>query len=117
MNEAEERQEYEEVEKWAQNRSESEIAARIDELRETNSYAREKFNQPVYGDGEAEGRSSVVLDHTGYHRSGSSNWEHDNTGSMMNYSGMVDIALSAQAADKGWEAGYDYPANDDGEDD
>lgn len=117
MNAAEERQEYDEVEKWAQDRPQAEIDARIEELRKTNSYAREMLNQPVYGDGEDEGRSLVVLDHTGYNRSGSSNWEHDDTGAQMNYSGMADIALSAQAEEKGWEAGYDYPVNEDGGED
>jgi hypothetical protein len=116
MNETEEQREYEEVEKWAQDRPTIEIAARIEELLRTNSYARERLNQPVYGDGEAEGRSSVVLDHSGYNRSGSSNWEHDDTGAKMNYSGMADIALIAQADEKGWEAGYDYPVNEDGGD-
>lgn len=114
MNSADERQEYEEVEKWAQDRPKAEIEARIDELRKTNSYAQVMFNQKVYGDGEDEGRSLVLLDPTGYNRSGSSNWEHDDTGAQMNYSGMADIALSAQAEEKGWEAGYDYPVDEDG---
>ena len=115
MNEEEERQECAEFEKWAQDRQKAEIDARIEELLKTNRYALAMFNQPIYGDGEDEGRSKVVLDHTGYNRSGSSNWEHDDTGGKMNYSGMADIALSAQAEEKGWEAGYDYPENDDGE--
>jgi hypothetical protein len=109
MNENEERQEYDAVEEWAQNRPKAEVHARLDELMRTNAYARKKLSQRVYGDTEECEHDSVVLDHTGYNRTGSSNWEHDYTGPQMNRSGMVDIALQSQIDHNGLEPGYDYP--------
>lgn len=116
MAENEERQEYDAVEKWAQNRSKTEVHARLDELVRTNAYAREKLSQKVYGDAQECEDDSVVLDHTGYNRAGSANWEHDDTGSQMNRSGMVDIALQAQIDHNGLELGYDDPVREDGGD-
>lgn len=50
----------------------------------------------------------IVSNHTGYGYSGSENYEHDDTGSLMNYSGCYDEAMSAWAMQEDWEEGYDY---------
>ena len=36
------------------------------------------------------------------------NYEHDDTGSSMNYSGVEDDILSALAEHDDWQVGYDY---------
>lgn len=120
-----ERQECDEFVNWAQGRTKSEINSRIAELVKTNSFAAEMFHvvrgtaggapSSAYGVGGQDRRevSPVMEDHTGYNRGHSANWEHDNTGSQMNYSGMSDIMLGAMAENNGWEAGYDYPADSD----
>lgn len=50
----------------------------------------------------------VVGNHTGYDTPGSENYEHDETGSMMNYSGIEDEMFSAEAEHDGWQEGYDF---------
>ena len=50
----------------------------------------------------------VVSNMSGYSHKGSENFEHDNTGSVMNYSGVEDEVHSAEAVHQDWEAGYDY---------
>lgn len=54
------------------------------------------------------GDATVVVNHTGYSQQGSYNWEHDDTGSINNYSGCEDDMLSPEAEHEGWEDGYDY---------
>jgi hypothetical protein len=50
----------------------------------------------------------VIHNHTGYGQENSANWEHDDTGSLSNYSGCADIFDSASATHDGWTEGYDY---------
>ncbi len=54
----------------------------------------------------ADGEVRVISNYTGYH--GGANFEHDHTGSLMNYSGVEDELFSASADHDGWDAGYDY---------
>lgn len=55
-----------------------------------------------------EDRPLVVGNQTGYGYSGSENFEHDDTGAAMNYSGCEDEMFSATAEHDGWQEGYDY---------
>jgi hypothetical protein len=48
-----------------------------------------------------------VSDHTGYGPGGES-FEHDDTGSINNYSGCEDDMVNAQIEHEGWQEGYDY---------
>lgn len=50
----------------------------------------------------------VLSNHTGYGHVGSENFEHDDTGSLMNYSGCADDILTATAEHEDWQEGYDY---------
>ncbi len=50
----------------------------------------------------------VVGNRSGYGYKGSENFEHDDTGDEMNYSGVEDEVFSAAAEHDGWEEGYDY---------
>lgn len=50
----------------------------------------------------------VIGNHSGYGYPGSANFEHDDTGAAMNYSGVEDEMLSATAEHDGWQEGYDY---------
>ena len=50
---------------------------------------------------------SYVADHTGYGKGGE-NFEHDDTGSLMNYSGVHDDVFNAFGEHNDWEDGYDY---------
>ena len=49
----------------------------------------------------------IVADHTGYGKGGES-WEHDDTGSIQNYSGCYDDMMNPIAEHEGWQEGYDY---------
>ena len=53
-------------------------------------------------------KSAVVSNHTGYGYRGSENFEHDDTGSQMNYSGVEDDVYTALSEHEDWEEGYDY---------
>lgn len=53
-------------------------------------------------------RSSIVANHTGYDCAGGENFEHDDTGSQMNYSGVEDEVNNALADHEGWQEGFDY---------
>jgi len=61
-------------------------------------------NQTLLARAEA---SPLVSNHTGYGRGGE-NFEHDSTGDLMNYSGVVDEVENAQKEHEGWQEGYDY---------
>lgn len=50
----------------------------------------------------------VISNHSGYGYSGSENFEHDDTGSIMNYSGVEDMIFSSMAEHGDWQEGYDY---------
>jgi hypothetical protein len=54
------------------------------------------------------GDVNIVSNHTGYPHVNSANWEHDDTGSLSNYSGCVDDYENAEAEHKGWQKGYDH---------
>lgn len=56
----------------------------------------------------SEDSLKVVGNHTGYNTPGSENYEHDDTGSQMNYSAMEDEMFSADAEHDGWQEGYDF---------
>ena len=53
-------------------------------------------------------KAPIVSNHTGYSHEGSENFEHDDTGAMMNYSGVEDVFNDAQAEHEGWQEGYDH---------
>lgn len=53
-----------------------------------------------------EGEVRVISNYTGY--AGGANFEHDDTGGLMNYSGSEDEIFSAVADHDGWDSGYDY---------
>jgi hypothetical protein len=50
----------------------------------------------------------IVHNCTGYGGPDGANYEHDNTGGMMNYSGCYDMILSAISEHEGWSESYDY---------
>ena len=50
----------------------------------------------------------VVTNHSGYGYKGSENFEHEDNGSLMNYSGCVDDTWTAIAEHEDWQEGYDY---------
>lgn len=52
-------------------------------------------------------KESFVADHTGYGKGGE-NFEHDNKGNEMNYSGVVDEVNNALKEHEDWQEGYDY---------
>lgn len=62
-------------------------------------------NESVVGD---DRERVVIANHTRYHYEGSENYEHDDTGGLMNYSGVQDTIFSAEALHQDWESGYDY---------
>ena len=72
----------------------------FDEIRETMSE-----NQSVVGDGREH---AVIANHTPYGYDGGENYEHDDTGDLMNYCGVQDVIFSAEALHQDWERGFDY---------
>ena len=50
----------------------------------------------------------VIGNHSGYLYAGSENFEHDDTGSIINYSDVEDMVFSSFAENEGWEVGYDF---------
>lgn len=53
-------------------------------------------------------KAPIVSNHTGYSHEGSENFEHDDTGSSMNHSGVEDEFNNAESEHEGWQEGYDY---------
>ena len=53
-------------------------------------------------------RTPVLSNHTGYLQPGSESWEHDDTGSIQNFSGCYDDMIDPIAEHEGWLEGYDY---------
>lgn len=53
-------------------------------------------------------KSPVVSNHTGYSHEGSENFEHDDSGASMNYSGVEDEFNDAKSEHEGWQKDYDY---------
>lgn len=74
--------------------------------KETNKEIDELIRTNV-GVGGGKDKKPFVSDHTGYGEGGE-NFEHDNTGSMMNYSGVADDVAEAQKEHQDWQEGYDY---------
>ncbi len=105
-----ERQECDDFVQWAQDKTPTEYTPRLEALLAENSHARRVFEDSRYGDGIQKGRDDrpILTNHTGYQKPGSENWEHDDTGNEMNYSGAADDMLNAKAENEGWEPGYDY---------
>jgi hypothetical protein len=62
-------------------------------------------NQAIVGSKE---KKPYVSNHTIYGYDGSENFEHDNTGSLMNYSGCEDDIFNAISEHEDWQEGYDY---------
>ena len=58
---------------------------------------------PVALSGYGKDRPPVVSNHSGYSYKGSENFEHDDNGSIMNYSGVEDMMNDATADHEGWE--------------
>ena len=63
--------------------------------------------QSSVGIGDSSDHKPYVSNHTGYGKGGE-NFEHDDTGALMNYSGIVDDVGEAQKEHEGWQEGYDY---------
>jgi hypothetical protein len=53
-------------------------------------------------------RDPFISNHSGYGYKESSNYEHDNTGSIHNYSGVEDMVTEARIDNDGLTPGYDY---------
>jgi hypothetical protein len=51
---------------------------------------------------------SSMFNSTGYDYPGGENFEHDDTGSQMNFSGCYDLMLNPISVNEGWQEGYDY---------
>lgn len=73
-----------------------ETAKEIDEIMRTNQ-----------GLGSGKDKKPFVSDHTGYGEGGE-NFEHDDKGAEMNYSGVVDDVNEALKEHEDWQDGYDY---------
>ena len=53
-------------------------------------------------------REPFISNHSGYGYKESSNYEHDDTGDIHNYSGVLDEVTEAQIDHEGLTPGYDY---------
>jgi hypothetical protein len=51
---------------------------------------------------------TYISNQSGYGYKGSENFEHDDTGSVHNASGVEDIIVNAMSDHEGYEEGYDY---------
>lgn len=60
-----------------------------------------------HGIGRPSDKEDYVADHTGYGEGGE-NFEHDDTGALMNYSGVQDETYNAIKEHEDWKKGYDY---------
>lgn len=60
------------------------------------------------GVGYAKDQKPCISNHTGYYYEGGENFEHDDTGSTMNHSGVVDDCNEAEKEHAGWQEDYDY---------
>ncbi len=74
--------------------------------KETNKEIDELLRSNT-GVGTDKESKEFVADHTGYGEGGE-NFEHDDTGSIMNFSGVVDDVVNAEKEHEGWQDGYDY---------
>ncbi|MCK7580627.1 MAG: hypothetical protein MZV65_36635 [Chromatiales bacterium] len=62
-------------------------------------------NQTINASGKKKNRIFLT---TIYGYDGSENFEHDDTGSLMNYSGCEDEIFNAISEHEDWQEGYDY---------
>ena len=110
MNKDEQKQECDDVLRWVSGKSRKEINERLDLLYMTNSMARSFFDQAngKYGTGPDDPGRAYEHNGTGYSQPGSANWEHDDTGNDMNFSGVMDEFVNARIEGEGLEPGYDY---------
>ena len=78
-------------------------------LRELHEAELSKEHPTTYGDEVFTGdkKAPYVSDHTGYGKGGE-NFEHDDTGSIMNYSGVHDDVYNSIGDHEDWKEGYDY---------
>ena len=53
-------------------------------------------------------KKPYISNHTGYGYKGSENFEHDDTGGAMNYSGVEDDVFNAFIEHEDWDEGYDF---------
>ncbi|QFY88499.1 hypothetical protein D5125_02825 [Magnetovirga frankeli] len=60
------------------------------------------------GIGHGKDREPFISNHSGYDYEGSENFEHDDNGAIMNYSGVMDDVYNSIAEHEDWEDGYDY---------
>ena len=49
-----------------------------------------------------------ISNHSGYDHEGSENYEHDDNGDRMNYSGVYDDVINDLSEHEGYQKGYDY---------
>lgn len=49
-----------------------------------------------------------ISNHSGYDYEGSENYEHDDNGDCMNYSGIYDSVINDLSEHEGYQEGYDY---------
>ena len=68
----------------------------------------EKEKHYVMDDVYGMDRKTIISNHTQYDYEGSENFEHDDTGCWMNYSGVYDDVMSSFAEHENWTSGYDY---------
>jgi hypothetical protein len=66
------------------------------------------ITESVVGSAPCGEERPYVSNHSGYSHKGSENWEHDDTGCLMNYSAMDDMMNEPLRIHEGWESGYDY---------
>ena len=52
--------------------------------------------------------NQFLSNHSSYEYEGSENFEHDDNGCLMNYSGCYDQIMHAFVMNENWEEGYDY---------
>ncbi len=62
----------------------------------------------ILGNGNpAKDKEPIISNHTGY-KKGGENFEHDDTGSLMNFSGVEDEMNNALKEHQDWQKDYDY---------
>jgi len=113
MGHDEEVRECAEVVAWATGKPPDVVRQRLVELLKNNKHAREMFgaSSASYGDGPSDEAKPYVSNHTGYSQPGTANWEHDDTGNQMNYSGVEDEVINALIEHEGWQPGEDFESN------
>jgi len=53
-------------------------------------------------------KNQFLSNHSSYDYKGSENFEHDDNGSLMNYSGCYDQVMQAYVINEDWQEGYDF---------